>query len=151
MTTAEMIAYGLDPRQYRAWVACRNRCNNLRDPCYGRYGGRGIRVCKRWDSFANFAIDMGPHPGIGWTLDRKDNDAGYSKRNCRWATRLTQARNRGTYNTCSLAIANQIRELYAAGPVRQLDLAKRFGIVQTAVSAIVRNVLWVDEIGAEHG
>jgi hypothetical protein len=69
------------------------RCSNPGNPAYHNYGGRGITVCKRWDSFKAFAADMGPHPGNGLTFDRENNDKGYYKRNCRWATRRVQRHN----------------------------------------------------------
>jgi hypothetical protein len=59
------------------------------------YGARGIHVCKRWYSFRNFVSDMWPKPA-GTTLDRHNNDRGYSLRNCRWATNREQADNKRT-------------------------------------------------------
>jgi hypothetical protein len=78
---------------YATWKGMRNRCNNPRAPRYKDYGGRGIAVCKRWDKFQNFLADMGERPP-GTTLDRKNNDRGYSKRNCRWATPAEQSSNK---------------------------------------------------------
>ena len=58
------------------------------------YGGRGISVCNRWMTYENFLADMGRRPSPNHSLDRKNNDLGYSLENCRWATKTVQARNR---------------------------------------------------------
>lgn len=78
---------------YKSWQKMRDRCG--KDKTYharARYVGRGITVCERWQSFDNFFADMGPRPA-GASLDRIDNDKGYSKENCRWADRRTQTLN----------------------------------------------------------
>lgn len=80
---------------YSTWKNMRSRCNNPNNNSYYDYGGRGIKVCKEWDSFATFlswAIANGW--GKGLTLDRIDNDKGYSPENCRIATWKDQVRNR---------------------------------------------------------
>lgn len=69
------------------------RCYNPKTKKYERYGGRGIKVCKRWHTFKNFYADMGDRPS-GKTLDRIDNGKGYNKKNCRWATQSEQCHNR---------------------------------------------------------
>ena len=79
-------------RAYNTWKNMRQRCSNSNRPDYKYYGGRGIRVCARWDSFAAFLIDMG-EPPAGYSLDRRNNERGYSPKNCRWALRSTQMRN----------------------------------------------------------
>lgn len=78
---------------YSIWASMLARCNNSKNYAYNDYGGRGIYVCKEWYDFKNFLEDMGERPE-GLTLDRKENDKGYYKENCRWATYFTQANNR---------------------------------------------------------
>lgn len=77
---------------YRSWVKLRERCNNPNHKDYPHYGGRGISVCARWDSFAAFLADMGERPR-GMTIDRIDNSKGYEPANCRWATQVQQMAN----------------------------------------------------------
>ena len=77
---------------HKVWVSMRERCNNPRSKAYPYYGGRGITVCKRWDNFELFLKDMGPRPP-GHTVERRNNDKGYSPTNCRWATTTEQMRN----------------------------------------------------------
>lgn len=69
------------------------RCKNTKLREYKYYGGRGIKVCKRWQKFENFLADMG-HPPPGLSLDRINNNRGYYPSNCRWATATQQQQNR---------------------------------------------------------
>ncbi len=78
------------------YVVYRNmmrRCYDLSDEHYSYYGGRGITVDIAWHDFSQFYADMGDPPN-GLTLDRRDNNLGYSKDNCHWATRKQQVNNR---------------------------------------------------------
>lgn len=80
-------------RSYRSWQMMKNRCLNPNAADYKYYGGRGITVCAEWMKYETFLADMG-EPGEGLSLDRIDNNLGYSKANCRWATKQEQSRNR---------------------------------------------------------
>ena len=86
----------------------RNRCNNPRARDYAYYGGKGVRICKRWDMFENFLEDMGRRPDGDYTLERKNGRRGYSPSNCCWATRQTQARNREYAKTRAWVLAEQL-------------------------------------------
>jgi len=82
---------------YRSWTSMKSRCNNPNDPSYKDYGKRGITVCSRWlnkkNGFENFFKDMGKRPGKEYSIDRINNNLGYYKENCRWATKKQQGRN----------------------------------------------------------
>jgi hypothetical protein len=70
------------------------RCYNQNADNYPRYGGVGIKVCRRWHAFENFYADMGERPSHH-SLDRKQSNRNYSPANCRWATRREQQENKG--------------------------------------------------------
>jgi hypothetical protein len=78
---------------YRNWATMLQRCTNPKTMQYADYGGRGITVCETWRKFAAFHADMGT-PVAGRSLERRDNNKGYSKDNCYWATRAEQSRNK---------------------------------------------------------
>ena len=80
-------------RLHRVWRSLRERCNNPRSRDYPKYGGRGIKVCNRWNDFENFAADMGERPSDRLSIDRINNHGHYEPGNCRWATTKQQLRN----------------------------------------------------------
>lgn len=81
--------------EYGAWTGMKQRCYNPKNKYYKDYGGRNIKVCKRWlNSFENFYTDMGPRPDNQHSLDRINNDGNYKPNNCRWADWFVQANNR---------------------------------------------------------
>lgn len=80
--------------EYGTWLGMRRRCRSKDAHNYDRYGGRGISVCERWNSFEAFLSDMGEKPGPGYSIDRINNDGNYEPGNCRWATIAEQAVNK---------------------------------------------------------
>lgn len=84
---------------HNAWRHMKGRCSNPKIRNFHNYGGRGIRVCERWLSFANFYEDMAVGHFEGASIDRIDNDGNYEPGNCRWATPKEQGRNRRTNRT----------------------------------------------------
>jgi len=82
-------------RIYVTWESMKCRCYNPNYVRFKNYGGRGITVCEEWkNNFEKFYEDMGDPPTLQHTLDRKNNDGGYSKENCKWSTKKEQANNR---------------------------------------------------------
>jgi len=106
------------------------RCENPRDRRFKSYGGRGIRVCRRWHDFVKWLADVGPRPpGVGlggralYSLDRQDNDGNYEPGNVVWST----ARQQGRRTTRS-------RLLTSSGVTRPLcEWAELLGVHHTAI------------------
>lgn len=96
---------------YITWQSMKSRCQNPNNPDYPRYGGRGVVVCERWQVYQNFLDDMGPRPD-GHTLDRRENDKGYDKENCRWASAKEQARNRRSSSKLLLTHEGVTKSVY---------------------------------------
>lgn len=78
---------------WRSWRDMKTRCNNPNTKDYKNYGGRGIKVCEKWNYFINFKNDMLDSHVKGLELDRINNEEGYSKENCRWVTRSQNMEN----------------------------------------------------------
>lgn len=79
--------------EFNTWSHMLQRCSNPRNKSFKHYGARGITVCDRWLSFANFLGDMGFRPTPSHSLDRVDVNGNYEPANCRWATPKEQASN----------------------------------------------------------
>lgn len=105
--------------EYKVWQWIRHRCNTPTATGYHRYGGRGIRVCQRWDAFPNFLADMGKRPTPKHQIDRIDVNGHYEPANCRWVTKEEQMRN--TRVTRFLTLGE--RTLSVAGWAEELGIS----------------------------
>lgn len=124
---------------YSPWLMMRARCNTPGATGFAHYGGRGVQVCSRWDSFELFVEDMGPRPSPQHTIERADEHGDYEPGNCRWATRLEQSRNRPSYNRLDLDKVRELRCRNKAGEGYR-KLARELGVpVSTIRMAIVGN------------
>lgn len=95
---------------YNTWTGMLARCYNERNPNYKNYGARGIRVDDAWHAFETFARDMGLKPaGSNYSIERVNNDKGYSKDNCIWGTRSQQCSNRRKFSNNSTGATGVVR------------------------------------------
>ena len=138
--------------EYGIWSNMHQRCRNPKNKGFKWYGGRGINVCDRWQSFPVFYADMGPRPSKNHSIERVDNNLGYEPDNCIWATMAVQNKNRrarssGFGSAHHMAKLNdmkvrEIRSLKAAG-VGYKRLADQFGVDRSTIKQIFQGETWV--------
>jgi hypothetical protein len=122
-------------REYSSWQMMIDRCTNKNSKSWNSYGGRGITVCDRWKDFSKFYQDMGERPE-NHTLERIDNNLGYSLENCKWAT--VKEQNRNTRRTRLLEI-NGVTKCVT-------DWCDYFGINKRTVSNRINRGKWPVEL-----
>lgn len=128
-------------RQYKIWAAMHQRCNNPKEESYPSYGGRGVRVCPEWATFADFWADMADGYANNLTIDRKDNDGDYCKSNCRWATKIQQARNTSKNRT----VVYQGTEMTIAEAAEKTGLNK-FALRQRVADGVTGDALFAPRL-----
>lgn len=92
------------------WSLMHARCSDPKNAAYKYYGGRGVKVCRRWKKYDNFLSDMGKKP-VGCWIDLKDNSRNFTPKNSYWATREEQNKNRAL-NLAMAATAKINPDLY---------------------------------------
>ena len=128
---------------YRSYASMLDRCTNENSVRWSYYGARGIAVCDRWlGSFTFFLADLGERPE-GKTLDRIDGQGHYAPSNCRWATPVTQARNRRS-TKLTMQAAREIRRQHASGEGGYRTIAARFGVTFSNVRDVVKGKTWIE-------
>ena len=133
-------------KTYYIWAAMVQRCGNKNNKHYKYYGGRGIKVCKRWLDFSNFLLDMGEKPE-SMSIDRINNDKNYCKSNCRWTTAKKQnenKRNQNGFNFRKLTLIEviEIENLYKNKKYSFSYLGKKFNVSRTSISNIINKKTW---------
>lgn len=118
-------------KEYRIWSTMKTRCLNKNHQNYRLYGGRGITISNRWLHFNNFLNEMGKCPS-GMTLERKNVNGNYSKRNCVWATTYTQCRNKRT---------NVYKTAYGKKMIIT-DWARAYKMPYTSFRRLIDNIGW---------
>ena len=129
-------------REYRIWTGMHRRCHKPDDPAYKYYGGRGICVDPRWESFETFLTDVGLSPSPKHGIDRyPDNDGNYEPRNVRWATQAeqngnTRSNRRLTYAGRTQTLAAWARETGVKGSTIRTRLGLGWSVEKTLTTPV---------------
>ena len=125
---------------YVIWRGMLSRCKRVGNASYASYGGRGVTVCDRWQSFESFLADMGPRP-YGHQIDRIDVNGDYEPANCQWVTPALNAQNRRN-NKLDRSKVEEIRRLYSLGGISQMELGRRYNVHGATIGSVVRHEQW---------
>jgi len=130
LTGSRVRTHGMkNTATYSSWISMKDRCTNPESKDFARYGGKGITVCDQWlNSFEQFYKDIGEKPN-GTSIDRINNDQGYSPKNCRWATHSQQQLNKP--KSCLWLVNGVIYESLVTG-------AAAYGVKKQTI------IKWVD-------
>lgn len=134
---------GVGTRLYRIWNGARNRCNNPNNPDYPIYGGRGITFSPEWDDFTkfrNWAIENGYKKEL--SIDRTNNDTGYSPDNCQWSSNIEQGQNRST-NVLDGDTVSTIKTLAKYG-AKTKEIADSLNLKIATVHSVTKNNRWAN-------
>ena len=126
---------------YWRYRQMKQRCLNPKHKDYANYGGRGITICDKWLTFKGFLSDIESQYKPELTIDRIDNDKGYSAENIRWVTQSEQTRNMRTTKLDTNKV-KEIRSLYAQGQSQE-EIRKQFDVSQYLISRIVTGKSWI--------
>lgn len=126
------------PPIYLTWINMRQRCNNPNIPCFKYYGGRGIKVCKRWNSFVNFYNDLMPSYKKGFELDRIRSNGNYTLNNVQW---IPHKRNTQKRKYCKLNYtkAKEIRKSNSS----VINLAKLYRVSIGSIRHVLNDRTWI--------
>ena len=131
-------------KTYRIWDGMKRRCNDPKNPQFHYYGGRGIKVCDKWLSFAGFFEDMGECPPK-FTIERIDSNGHYEKKNCVWATMTDNLRNRSSVKL-NLQKVHEIKQLLQTKSFTQKQIGQRYNVDPSIISNIHTNKYWKTEV-----
>lgn len=130
-------------RLYWIWQGMKNRCNNVNEPRYDDYGGRGVVMWGEWErdflSFKKWALENGYSDEL--QIDRRNNEGHYAPGNCRFVTPVQNSRNRRN-NKLNWVMVDAVRDLRKSG-LKIKELSKIFGVRENYVSRITQNDAWV--------
>lgn len=131
-TSNRMTTHGLSNSRFMSiWKGMKRRCYDPDGKGWPWYGGKGIKVCERWHSFENFAIDMLNAYDDSKFIDRIDNDKDYCKENCRWISHAEQFPTKITIEQVNAIIED---------PRTQAEIADDYGVSHSYVSMLKSGV-----------